>query len=296
MRKSLLILFIITLLVSSTGRTALADPSLPLPRMPICGDQDGSETPLTFQCQGFTPSTDVQTFQVPGSGPVSLRFDFVYRQANYDNELGYFVVDSASGSIGNLRPSDAGYLQAAFQKATVIFASGSTAYTPDVALNLTGGDILVFFIVQGSTLERLLTNNPNNESNKWPLAFFGINSLNPDAVDHFVGFENTNNNYTQFGFEDLTNGGDVDYDDIVYNISPPLTPLTGQIDLIPRSATVPVGQQHTLTAIVTSVSGTPLQGVQVTFTVTGANPQKQDVKTDASGKAAISYSGTNYCC
>jgi hypothetical protein len=41
-----------------------------------------------------------------------------------------------------------------------------------------------------------------------------------------VGFENTVNNYSQFGFEDITGGGDLGYDDVVYNIALPLQPLS----------------------------------------------------------------------
>jgi len=200
--------------------------------MPICGDQDGSESPLVLNCPNFVPLTDVQTFQVLGlASPVELRFDFVFREALFNNELGFFTVDDATGSIGELKPGDPGYLAAALDRATIIFPSGSTAFTPDVTLPFNGGDILVFFIVQDGTLANLLANNPNNELGRHPLAFFSLDRLNPDGVDHFVGFENTSDGYTQFGFEDLTGGGDLDYDDVVYNVIPRLVPLTGLLTL-----------------------------------------------------------------
>src|SRR5215211_3038913 len=74
-----------------------ADPNLPLPRIPICGDQDGSEVPFSFHCPDFAPSTNVKTYQVPGTGEQDFAFDFIFREATLNNELGFFKVDSASG-------------------------------------------------------------------------------------------------------------------------------------------------------------------------------------------------------
>ncbi len=196
-----------------------------LPRMPICGDQDGSETPLVFNCAEFISAGNVQTFQVPGAGPADLRFDFVFREAGYNNEFGLIIVDDPAGSVSGLLPGSPGYYSAAFARARVIFPSGSTANTPDVTLSLNGGSFLMFFIIQDNTLTNLRINNPNNLPNRLPLAFFSLDALNPDHFDHFVGFLNTVNNYTQFGFEDLTGGGDQDFDDIVYNINVILHPL-----------------------------------------------------------------------
>lgn len=227
-RRSCLILALVLAAgaTAMVSQTASADPPLPLPRLPVCGDQDGSETPLRFRCPDFIPTTDVQTYRVPGEGDVELLFDFVFREAAYNNELGVFVADDASGVVDGLAPGDAGYLAAALSRATVIFHSGSTAFTPDVRLTFQAGDILVFFIVQNNSLANLLTNNPTNVLGKLPLAFFSLDVLDPDGIDHFVGFENTADPYTQFGFEDLTSGGDVDYDDIVYNVRPPLEAIT----------------------------------------------------------------------
>src|SRR5690606_16981982 len=89
---------------------------------------------------------------------------------------------------------------------------------------LAEGDILAFFIIQNSTVANFIANNPENNINGSPLAFFSIDSLNPDNIDHFVGFQHTGGIYTEFGFEDITGGGDLDYDDVVYTIAPPLQP------------------------------------------------------------------------
>ncbi|HEX5836420.1 MAG TPA: peptidoglycan DD-metalloendopeptidase family protein, partial [Anaerolineales bacterium] len=228
------VLLILSILISAaaipTGRV-LADPELPLPRMPICGDQDRSETPLVLNCPDFNPSFEIKYYQVPATGSVNVHIDFVFREATYNNELGYFTVDDESGRIGGIGPGEPGYYQKVFERTTIIFHSGSSANTADVDLPLLGGDILVFFLVQNNTLENLKRNNPNNEIGRSPLAFFSLDLLNPDGRDHFVGFNGPANNLTQFGFEDQRNGGDNDYDDVVYNVSPPLQSATGFLDI-----------------------------------------------------------------
>jgi Domain of unknown function (DUF4114) len=228
----------VTMVFAPTSGNLLADPTLPLPDVPICGDQDGSESPLILNCVDFVPLTDIQAFQVPGTGLVNLKFDFVFREAAFGNELGVFKVDDAAGSINGLQPGDPNYLAAAFSRATIIFPSGSDAFTPDVTLAFGGGDIVVFFMIQNSTLEDLLASNPNNQPDKGPLAFFSMDLLNPDGVDHLVAFENTIDKFTQLAFEDLTGGGDLDYNDVVYDIVPALTPLPMRvaIDIKPGSS------------------------------------------------------------
>jgi hypothetical protein len=224
-RRELSIVFLVLAIVLMTHGVVLADPPLPLPRIPICGDQDGSELPYIVQCAQFAHFPDAQTYQVPGSGVTTFRADFVYRLASYNNELAFFAVDTQSGAIGSLHPGDQGYLAAAFGRATIVFPSGSNASSPDFVSDLAGGKILVFFIVQDSTLARLLSNNPTNDPSKSPLAFFSLDVLNPDHTDHFIGYKNMNANVTQFGFEDLTGGGDMDYDDVVYNVPSSMQPL-----------------------------------------------------------------------
>ncbi|MFY9580479.1 MAG: Ig-like domain-containing protein [Gaiellaceae bacterium] len=64
--------------------------------------------------------------------------------------------------------------------------------------------------------------------------------------------------------------------------------------LTPATATNQAGQQHCVTATVTDAAGTPVSGVTVPFSVTGANPASGTgtSPTDANGQAGFCYTGT----
>lgn len=62
--------------------------------------------------------------------------------------------------------------------------------------------------------------------------------------------------------------------------------------LSPKSATNTAGQQHCVTATVTTASGTPTPGKAVVFSVSGANSAGGTVVTDANGQAQFCYMGT----
>jgi hypothetical protein len=63
-----------------------------------------------------------------------------------------------------------------------------------------------------------------------------------------------------------------------------------KIELAPKRAENPVGTKHTVTATVTE-EGTPAAEKEVTFTVTGANPQTGKGTTNAKGEATFTYEG-----
>ena len=225
-------------------RVAWTDPVPPPARLPVCGDQDESETPFVLSCADLSRLPDVQTFTVSGSGGVRITFDFVYRQASLNNELGFFLVDEPDGSMDGLHPGDGGYLQAAYRRAQIIFHSGSDSTTADVVRLVPGGSILLFFLVSNATLADLETANPENRTDKLPVVFFSWDALNPDGLDHFVGYQDKTGGHVQFGFEDLLTGGDIDYDDVVYNVSAietgaviaPTTSSDGGRDVLPIAA------------------------------------------------------------
>jgi hypothetical protein len=202
---------------------AWADPPVSaLPRLPVCGDQDAG--PVILKCADFAPIPDIQVFRVPGQGGIDLTFDFVFAEAAVPNELDVFRVDDLNGRVGTLSPAEAGYLPAAFARAQTVFPSGSDAFVADRTIHMTGGDLLVFFIVHGGTRDDLFMANPTNDPAKLPVAFFSLTRLNPDpgtlyGGDHLIGFQSTSSPVTEFAFEDVSLNSDWDFDDVVYTVS-----------------------------------------------------------------------------
>ncbi|MDX1524548.1 MAG: choice-of-anchor L domain-containing protein, partial [Anaerolineae bacterium] len=65
------------------------------------------------------------------------------------------------------------------------------------------------------------------------------------------------------------------------------------LDVLPETATLPVGDFHTVIAGVIDDEGNAVEGQQLGVTVTGANPTGGLVTTDAGGQALFTYAGTN---
>ncbi|MDP5016337.1 MAG: DUF4114 domain-containing protein, partial [Dolichospermum sp.] len=73
-----------------------------------------------------------------------------------------------------------------------------------------GGSIFAPMIIVNGTLSQLLDNNTNND----PQVYFSYMGVNSDGVDHIRLLGNNT-----FGFEDLPNGGDFDYNDIIVKMN-----------------------------------------------------------------------------
>ena len=72
---------------------------------------------------------------------------------------------------------------------------------------LNGGLLFAPFIIVNGTPDQILDNNSSND----PAVYFAYMGANSDRFDHIRLLGNNT-----FGFEDLPNGGDRDYNDIVF--------------------------------------------------------------------------------
>ena len=194
--------------------------------LPVCGDQ-GNPTaePVVFRCEEFVPARGAQVFEVPGTGPRTIAMDFVLKLGAFSNELAAFKVDDALGSIGSLRPGDDGYEAAAFNRAQTVFPLTAGPGAADVTLQVTGGDRFVFMLIPGGTLN-MVRQNPSNDPDTGAYAFFSLDRLNPDRIPHTVSYAHKTDGSVEFGFEDLLDGGDNDFDDLVYRVTG-LDPVPG---------------------------------------------------------------------
>jgi len=150
------------------------------------------------------------------SGLVNADFS-VYREAGFNNEVYFYEIDNLEGSIDNLNPTNpTDYLQGALNNIVkdeltgeVIKFSADNNQVQTGNFTIASGAILAPMIVINGDLSQLTDSNPNND----PEVYFPYQGVNSDGVDHIrlLG-DNT------FGFEDLSGGGDFDYNDMIVQI------------------------------------------------------------------------------
>jgi hypothetical protein len=177
-------------------------------------------------------------FLVPGvvGEAVDLEFRWTSRDAAFNNELGVFVVQDEQGSVDGIAPGESPYAQTALGSAAsdVVFASGQGAGA-ERELTYSGGDRLAFYLVQNNTTDTLLAQNPQNDSAQRPIGFFSVDTANPDGFDH-VRSQQGAGGVWDFLWEDVTGGGDRDFNDVVFTVSvveapppePPIGPPVGR--------------------------------------------------------------------
>ncbi|MTJ06563.1 MULTISPECIES: DUF4114 domain-containing protein [unclassified Anabaena] len=144
----------------------------------------------------------------------------VHREAAFNNEVYFYEVDNADGQIGNLQPSSvnrSNYLQAALNNiikdvqsgVNIKFATANQGVQTSTT-TINGGTILAPMIIVNGTLSQLLDSDANNN----PQVYFSYMGVNSDGVDHIRLLGNNT-----FGFEDLPNGGDLDYNDMIVKMN-----------------------------------------------------------------------------
>lgn len=142
-----------------------------------------------------------------------LTFKLVSRSAAFRNELGLFRVDSADGRIGNLQPGDPGYAAAALARRRVLFRRNDGAGTIR-RLTLPAGTFFGLYLVQNGSSAEVVARNHNHSPNRRPQVFFSFTAANRDRFAHVRWLS-----ARQFAFEDLTGGGDRDFNDLVARFS-----------------------------------------------------------------------------
>lgn len=218
-------------------------------------------------------------FVVPGAAgtTVTVTFDWVGREAAYQNEIGFYQVTDDSGRINGLAPGDSNYARTVQQNGTVLFASGTGA-GQKVNLTFAAGQRLGFFLIQNNNLTAW-RGNGNNKIGEGAIAFFSFDAANPDNFDH-VRSTASGATGKLFSFEDLTRGGDQDFNDAIIRVdlasTSTLPAATLGLDRASDSGTV--GDQVTNASAVT-LNGTT--GAGATVELVGLN---RTTIADASGK------------
>jgi Tol biopolymer transport system component len=140
----------------------------------------------------------------------------VFREAALNDTVGFFEVEDEQGNVkdpmtGNiLSPDDPGYFQAALSHFAELSFTGQNGQTTHYTAQLATGKRLSTFLVVDGTMDELLDANAAND----PRVYFNHIGANTDKKDHvrLLG-DNT------FGFEDMSGGGDMDFDDVIVKMS-----------------------------------------------------------------------------
>ncbi|MBD2017180.1 SBBP repeat-containing protein [Microcoleus sp. FACHB-53] len=188
------------------------------------------DTPTTTPTTPPNPSNNPNDFVTIGgsTGPNQLLFTLNENSAAFVNEVGVFVVDDDQGTVNGIAPGTAGYLQAALSQGKVILSTppnlpnGFGVADQTRVLNFNSNERLGFYFVQNSTTDTVLADltagrTPSN-------VFFSFTSANSDGFDHLQLSDQGNGVFIQ-RWEDMSGGGDQDFNDLVMTIQPTIEPL-----------------------------------------------------------------------
>ncbi len=187
----------------------------------VASDDTGSSVDSAAMSLIYAPDYAGGVYFVPGAVGTSQTMTFAWtaKNAAYNNEFGFFIVDSSDGTIGGVAPGDAGYADAALSSGTrqIIFSKGQNAGA-DMNVTLQGGQMIVFYLIQNNTTADFLAKNPSdtNQGNakpSAPLAFFSLETANPDGMKHTQIIADPTTGYVQYNWEDSVDLGDSDFND-----------------------------------------------------------------------------------
>ncbi|MFP4008802.1 MAG: DUF4114 domain-containing protein [Spirulinaceae cyanobacterium] len=138
----------------------------------------------------------------------------VYREAAFNNLVSLYRIDDASGTVNGIAPGQAGYAEAAMaNRIETLILSVSNQSTRAVPALLESDALYAPFMIANASVAEFLSQNPDNVAGAGPQAYFPYIGANPDGVDHIRLLGNN-----VFGFEDLSGGGDLDYNDIIFQV------------------------------------------------------------------------------
>jgi Domain of unknown function (DUF4114) len=170
----------------------------------------GTAAISALQSQGQGELLDLRSL----TGQVNATFT-INREAAFDNFVGFYRVLDRDGGIdtnadgkADILPGTVGYTQAAINNRVAgVDLKVGNQQTANIAGQLTGGSIYVPFLIANATVAEVASGQKLNDVY---LPFLGANA---DKVDH-VRLLGSNT----FGFEDLSGGGDRDFNDVIVQV------------------------------------------------------------------------------
>jgi hypothetical protein len=179
---------------------------------------------------------------IPSESILELDLSAVNALAGYNNELGFYVVQDASGLVGGKYPGESGYAAAAINAGSrhVIMPKDWVQVfkeTPDgskptrkYTARVDAGSFISFYAIQNNTTDWWVSNNSSNiYSSGQNVAFFTTRDANPESGNpKAVHFNATgeNDGRIRYDLEDLRrdqSGYDGDFNDLSFKLK--ITPV-----------------------------------------------------------------------
>ncbi|MBD2514484.1 DUF4114 domain-containing protein [Nostoc sp. FACHB-973] len=179
--------------------------------------QTDEQLPIGTSLQGESEGEALDLRDFGTDSLISGTF-IVNREASYNNFVGFYQVTDEEGGIdtngdgtADILPGQAGYVQAAIKsRMTDIALSVGNQGTGNHNGNFKGGGIYVPFLIVDGKVDALLDSNSSND----PTVYFTFLGANTDKTQHVKMLGDN-----VFGFEDLSGGGDKDYNDVIVKIN-----------------------------------------------------------------------------
>ncbi|WP_414624908.1 choice-of-anchor I domain-containing protein [Calothrix sp. CCY 0018] len=161
----------------------------------------------TIAATTLADGTIVESIDLSGfTGQATVNYT-ISREADFDNEVYFYKVDDINGSVNGIAVGEAGYLQAALARLASPQFSTSDNNTENGSVTFDAGSIVVPLIIADGNLSEALSG-----AAEVYFLYLGANTDNGN-FDHIKLLDDNT-----FGFEDLPNGGDEDFNDIVIKI------------------------------------------------------------------------------
>lgn len=190
----------------------------------LLGNDTDTGSSVTF---GADPDGAYRVPGLPGD-MVTVNFDITVKSTAYANEVGMVLPQDGTGKVAGLAPGAAGYSRAALKDATsqIVFTSAQGVGARKT-VTLPAGSYLMPYAVQNNTTLNAIQQNPDDLMSTLPHTWYSFDPANPDGYHHLRRTDVAGDGRPQYALEDLDNGGDQDFNDVIFTITPqaPIRPM-----------------------------------------------------------------------
>lgn len=170
------------------------------------GDNDFNDAVFSLEQKGIrTPGNSGQL--------VPFNLNKIPSEAAYHNEMGFYYVDDAEGRVNGIAPGDINYAQEAFKAGNYqpVFEQAGSATNRQ--FTLAGNRYIGLYLIADSNRDAFLRVNPTNKPGNGANAYFSYPRANPTQISNLYNYSGD-----QWGWEDLLEGGDKDYNDLIFSL------------------------------------------------------------------------------